>query len=666
MVFLPILLPLVAGLLLWAGGAGRARRGDAGGEAGHATGRGTAATLGTTATLVMLATLAAAMVAAVGGATGDWGWGAGLVWHLDAGRVAGVAAVLVPLVAAPVVAYTAAHEAPALLPRLLGLMVAFVGAMELLVLAGDLLSLTIGFELVGALSWALIGAQWQDADNPARAAHAFNATRVAGLALFLAAGATFAATGSLSYEAIASVPRPLLDVVAGAVLVAAASKSAQVPFAPWLFSAMAGPTPVSALLHSATMVAAGAYVVIRLEAPLAAIGWFGPAVIVVGLVTAIAGGAVAAVADHGKRLLAASTSAQYGLMFVAAGAGATGIALAHLVAHALFKSLLFLGVGIGMHAVDTADVRRMHLGRDLPATTVAFAVGALALAAVPPLGGAWTKDAIVAAALQQQVGAGALTLVAGFLSALYATRLGLLAFGPPHLAGDRARPAVTGDRDVHRPPRVEVVAVWVLAALSLALGVLWVPGAAHVVERVTGLTVSEGAFWQLALSVTLLVVGAGIVVADLRAGRGASFGLADRHRGLVADWFGLPAATKVTLVDPSLALARAAARFDDRVVDAGVRGAVALARAASRLSSRWAELGIDGIVRAIAGGTLRGADVSRIADDRGVDGAVEGLAEGVGTAGRRSRSLQTGLAHHYYLIMAVGIAVLAVALAIWR
>ena len=653
MVWLPILLPLVAGPLLWAGGAARARRGGA-------------TALGTAATLVTVATLAVAVVAAVGGATGSWAWGAGLTWRLSAGHVAGVAAILVPLVAAPVVAYAASHEPPALLPRLLGLMVAFVGSMELLVLAADLLTLTIAFELVGALSWALIGAEWTDPDNPARAAHAFNATRVAGLALFLAAGATFAATGSLSYGAIASVPRPLLDVVAGAVLVAAASKSAQVPFSPWLYSAMAGPTPVSALLHSATMVAAGAYVVIRLEAPLATTGWFGPAVIAVGLVTAIAGGVVAAMADHGKRLLAASTSAQYGLMFVAAGAGATGIALAHLVAHALFKSLLFLGVGIGMHAVGTADIRRMHLGRDLPVTAVAFGIGALALAAVPPLGGAWTKDAVVAAAMKDQVVDGALTLLAGFLSALYATRLGLLAYGPPHLTGDRARPEVTRDRHVHRPPPVEVVAVGVLAALSLALGALWVPGSAHVVERVTGLMVTEGALWQLALSVTLLVVGAGIVVADLRAGRGASFGLADRHRAAIGEWFGLGTATKTVVVDPFLALARLAARFDDRVVDAGVRGAVAFATFVSRLSSRWAELGIDGAVRAIAGGTLRGADASRVADDRGVDGAVEGLADGVGIAGRRSRSLQTGLAHHYYLIMAIGIAVLAVAVAIWR
>lgn len=648
MLWAVVLVPLAAGAVAWPVGGALQRR-------GHTVRRPLGIAVGSVVALLLpLAAVAAGRQAAT-----TLVWGGGLTLELSAAGVAGVLAVLVPLVAAPVAVYAGYHEDEDGAPRLLGLMAAFVGSMELLVLAADLLSLLIAWELVGALSWSLIGVRWRDVDNPRRAAHAFNATRSAGIGLVLAAGAAFAGTGSLSYDTLGALPGPLLDLVAAGVLVAAAAKSAQLPFAPWLYSAMAGPTPVSALLHSATMVAAGAYALIRLQPALAATGWFGPATIAVGLTTALAGGVAAAVEDHGKRVLAASTSAQYGLMFVAVGAGAPGAAAVHLVAHAVFKALLFLGMGVGIHAVGDPDIHRMRLGRALPRVAAAFAVGTLALAAVPPLGGAWTKDAVVAAGFHASAWVGGLTLVAGFLSAIYATRLFLLAFGRP----DKPRPV---DGRLHTPATVETAVLWVLALASVLLGLLWLPGGADAVTRLTGFEVPEAALWELAVAVALVAVAAGWVTVQVRRTGAATLGLPPGVRHRIGGWYGLPEATRVVVVDPFLLLCRRLGQIDAVAVDGAVGAVAGTARRTSRALSRWAELGVDGTVALIAATTGRASQTSARADDRRVDGAVEGLAAGIGDAGRRARGLQTGLAHHYYLLMAVGVVVLAATVAIWR
>ena len=160
--------------------------------------------------------------------------------------------------------------------------------------------LLVAWELVGVMSWMLIGHHWRDARPPAAARTAFITTRDRGvLGLYVAAGVLFASTGSFRFEAITALDRPSADLVALGLLLAAAAKSAQVPFAQWLFAAMAGPTPVSALLHSATLVAAGAYLLIVTTPLLGAVPWFLPAIALVGLLTAFAGGAVAAL--HQRR-----------------------------------------------------------------------------------------------------------------------------------------------------------------------------------------------------------------------------------------------------------------------------------------------------------------------------------------------------------------------------
>jgi len=608
----------------------------------------------------LLVTLGLGLWAASSSPSASLSWGPVIDLGLAVEGFGRVMIVLVPLIAAPIVAYAAATEEQGR-ARLLALMLAFVGAMLLLVVAADLLTLLIAWEIIGALSWALIAHDWRDPANTRAAAQAFLTTRLGDLGLYVAAGATFAVAGSFAFADLALVGRPGLDIVAAGVLLAAAAKSAQVPFSPWLFAAMAGPTPVSALLHSATLVAAGAYLLIRLSPVLEKVGWFLTAVAAVGLLTALAGGVVAMLQTQAKRVLAASTSAQYGLMFVAIGAGSTAAAGGHLVAHAAFKSLLFLGAGVAIHAAGTGHLGSLRLGRALPRVAALSAVGALALAAVPPLGAAWTKDTIVSAAVEASLWLGTGVLAAGALSALYAGRYQLLAYGRTAGGGTH-----TDESLGPRPGRAEAAALIVLASITVGLSVLWLPGGGQRVETLTGGELVAGAPWELMVALGSTIAGLGLAWWLGRRGRLLDLGLRPGFQTAMADWLGLPAATSRLIVRPVIAVSAALARFDDRVVDAGVRRVAWFAGIVSGLFSRRGELAMDGVVRAVAAGTLRTAAASRVADDTGIDGAVEVTGRGVGRAGHASRRLQTGLSHDYYLIAAIGLAAVAAILAMAR
>ncbi|MEX2658273.1 MAG: proton-conducting transporter membrane subunit [Acidimicrobiales bacterium] len=629
-----------------------------------------------------MATLATGAWAAVAEPSASWRWSDALELGLRVEGLARVMVVLVPAIALPVIASAASSMRDDIgLGRLLALLLVFVGAMLVLVAASDLLTLLVAWELVGALSWGLIAHDWRDPQVPQRAAHAFLTTRAGDLGLVAAAAVTIAEVGSARYEDLASLGGWQAGVVAGGVLVAACAKSAQLPFSPWLFSAMAGPSPVSALLHSATMVSAGAYALARTVPFLTGAPWLPGAAAAVGLATALGGGLVATVQPDLKRALAASTSAQYGLMFVAVGAGSTAAAGAHLVTHATFKALLFLAAGVVLHAAGTLDLAAIRIGRSLRITAATFTVGALALAAVPPLGGARSKESILAAAAHHSAWLAAGVVLAAFLSALYAGRLTVLTFGSsPGLD-------VTGHAS-----RVERGALLGLAAASLALGALWLPEADRVVESVTGGVLFEAEPWELHVSLAALAAAAVCVAILHRAGRLVTLGLTAPARAVVAGWFGLPGVARLLVVDPVLGLSRGLAAVDDRVVDAGVRFAARVPRTLSRTLLWWGERSVDGTVHAIAGGVLRAASGSRRFDDRGFDGAVrviaattmhaatgsrladedgvdravEELARGTGIAGRQSRRLQSGLVHHYYVIAAVGLLGLVVVTAIGR
>lgn len=637
--------------------------------------------VGPTAVGAAVAALAVALVAAWAEPELAWRWSDTLELSVAVDGFARVMVVLIPAVAAPVLTYAAATVEEGR-TRLLALMLGFVAAMELLVVASDLLTLLLAWELIGAFSWALIGHGWQDRSNSAAAAQAFITTRIGDLGLYVAAGMTFAATGGLGFDDLAAVDGARQDALAAGVLLAVAAKSAQLPFSPWLFSAMAGPTPVSALLHSATLVSAGAYLLIRVSPALEPTGWFLPAVAGVGMATALAGGVTAVLQSQAKRVLAASTSAQYGLMFVAIGAGSTAAAGAQLVTHAAFKSLLFLGAGVAIHTAGTGELGGMRLGRVVPRVAALSLVGAAALAAIPPLGAAWSKQAIGAAAAHSSMWLLLGVLVAGALSVTYAFRYQLLAFGRGPTDDDRI-----GHRANAQPTTWERWSLGVLAAITVALSVLWLPASDEFLEQVTGGELYAAPPWEFGVTFGLT---AAVTAGVLWAWRTGRLNASTPHGPLAvaADWYGLARLSRRAVVDPTLALSRGLARIDDRVVDAGVRGAERLVRTLSRFAWRRAEwnldtlisgvagavgLGargtrmadersIDGAVRALAALTVKGADASRATDDRVVDGAVEGSAWLVGVGGHASRKLQTGQAHHYYAIVAVGSVIAAAVL----
>jgi NADH:ubiquinone oxidoreductase subunit 5 (subunit L)/multisubunit Na+/H+ antiporter MnhA subunit len=611
-------------------------------------------------------------------------WGGPLRLELGIAGVARILVVLVPVVAAPIVLFAGSvYRDDRSLRRLVGLLVAFVGAMELLLMAADLLTLLIAWELVAAFSWALIAHHWQESRPPQAAAEAFVTVRFGAIGLFVAAGAAWAGTGSLSFRAIAGGDGTTLALVAAGFLLAAAAKSAQVPFSYWLFSAMEGPSPVSALLHSATMVAAGAYVLIRLQPVLGPVAWFGPAVITIGLVSALAGGVVALLQTDFKRALAASTTAQYGLMLIAVGAGSVAAASAQLVTHAFFKSLLFLAAGFALSVSGTGALGRLRLGRSERMAAVLCGIGALALAAVPPLGGAFSKEFVLASATAWSPWLGAGVLLAGFLSALYAGRLFALSYGPS-LAGGRSAPAqapqpsyapvealpslgacaATVDSPGPDRARTPLWAMGFLAAGSLVLGVLALPVVERALERLTGGDLAAGRTWQLGASLASIAVAFALLWLLSRRGALLTLGVPAAVQTQLADWLGLPTAVDRGVAEPVLVVARALRRFDDHVIDAGVWGT---ARTAGRLAARaltFDDRIVDGLVWGVARASWLTAVASRVWDDVVVDGAVEWIARANWWAGKTVRRLQNGMVHDYYIIIAVGVVIAVVVTAV--
>ncbi|MGK7295736.1 MAG: NADH-quinone oxidoreductase subunit L, partial [Candidatus Wenzhouxiangella sp. M2_3B_020] len=284
----------------------------------------------------------------------------------------------------------------------------FVAAMLVLVLADDLVVLYAGWEAVGLCSYLLIGHWYDDAGNGFAARKAFVVTRLGDVALLLAILALFAAFGTLEIEAVLAAAgnqwtpgTGIALLVAVLVLVGAIGKSAQFPLHVWLPDAMAGPSPVSALIHAATMVTAGVYLVARLhplfELSAVAMGL----VVAVGVATLLIAGLSALAQRDIKRVLAYSTISQIGYMFVALGLGAWSAAIFHLMTHAFFKALLFLGAGLVIrHLHGEHDVARMGgLRRTMPWTAAAFTIGAASLAALPLVtAGFWSKEAVLGAA----------------------------------------------------------------------------------------------------------------------------------------------------------------------------------------------------------------------------------------------------------------------------
>jgi NADH-quinone oxidoreductase subunit L len=347
----------------------------------------------------------------------------------------------------------------------------FVFSMVMLVLAGNFLVLYVFWEAVGLCSYLLIGFWYQRKSAADAGKKAFLVNRVGDFGFGLGVMYLWVALGTLDYRAVfagaGTLSPATATVIALLLFMGACGKSAQLPLHTWLPDAMEGPTPVSALIHAATMVTAGVYMVARSHVLFERSGLALPVVAWVGAVTALFAATIGLAQTDIKRVLAYSTISQLGYMFAAVGLGAYAAGIFHLVTHAFFKALLFLGAGSVIHALGgEQDLRRMGgLAPRMIATTVTFLVGAAGLAGLPPFAGFFSKDEILAAAYGRgELWLWGLLLAGAFLTALYAFRVVWLAF----FSGPRMSRAVA--HHVHESPPVMTGPLWALALLTLVAG----------------------------------------------------------------------------------------------------------------------------------------------------------------------------------------------------
>lgn len=556
--------------------------------------------------------------------------------------VDGLAALVVPAVATVtlLVLVFAAADVERSRARFHGLMLLFAAAVAVTATATTLPALLVGWEVMGAASYALIGFHWREPARVAGGATAFLTTRTADLGLYLAAGAALAGGAGLGLDALPDAAGGWSHLAAAGVLVAALGKAGQLPFSFWLSAAMRGPSPVSALLHSAAMVAMGGYLLLRTGPLLAATGWAATTAAWVGASTALVLGAVALAQRDLKQLLAASTCAQLGFVVLAAGVSAIGGGVAQLVAHAATKALLFLVAGAWLTALGTKQLTALRgAARRWPLVGGCATVGALALAGVAPLSLWATKDAVLAVARERSPALYAVGLAAAALAAAYSAKV-LAVIWRPGPAG--RGPAAAGERTgTRRVPPLAQAPLVVLAVGAAVLGVLALPPFSG--GPVPG-PVELVASAALALAVIGVVLRRGVPEPDWAVA-----------------WSGLDRAVRAIVVGPVLRLSGALARFDDQVLDRAVTAAARGGLAAARAAARFDDHVLDRAVTAVPPAGLAVARGAARVDDRGVDAAVRALAAGTRRLGEVVRRPQTGQLHHYYLQAA---AVLAVAVAL--
>jgi NADH-quinone oxidoreductase subunit L len=501
----------------------------------------------------------------------------------------------------------------------------FVFSMLMLVQSGNLLLLLVGWGLVGLSSYLLINYWHQRASAVQAGKKAFIMNAFGDATFVLALFLIIQQTGSLDFGTVfAEAPTAIGQSTTVAVLIAlgllggAVAKSAQVPLHTWLPDAMEGPTPVSALIHAATMVTAGVYLIVRTHV----LFELAPAVLhtaaVLGGITLLLAGLIALVQTDIKRVIAYSTMSQIGYMFVGAGLGAFGVGMFHLMTHAFFKALLFMAAGVVIHALSgEQDIRKMGgLARELPWTWRAFLIGTLSLAAIPPFAGFFSKDAILAHALA----AGPLGivlfvfgLVGSFLTAVYAFRLLFVVFLGEQ--SDYARGHLHKER--FEGPLAMMWPVGVLAVLSVVGGLIQVPGGWSAVDTFlepVAESLQEPAGWMEAVSPLL------------------SLGFAAIGIALAWQFWGRPSEEPARLRArfPSVARTLEKKAYFDEAYD------IVFYEPASRLA----------------------LFLNRAIEMPLVLGSVSEIAGGVRSLGRRVASVQTGLLRAYAILIAAGAAVI--------
>jgi len=343
----------------------------------------------------------------------------------------------------------------------------FVFSMMFLVMSDNFLGLFMGWEGVGLCSWLLIGFWYQNEKYSFAANEAFIMNRIADLGMLLGIFWLYLQLGSLKYSEVfakaSSLDHPALLLIGICLFIGAMGKSAQFPFHTWLGDAMAGPTPVSALIHAATMVTAGVYLVIRSNALYDLIPEFSYIIALIGAFVALFAASMALVANDLKRIIAYSTLSQLGYMFVAAGLGAYAIALFHLISHAFFKSLLFLGAGNVMHAMnDELNIKKMGgLYKTMKISAIFMCIGSLALSGIYPFAGFFSKDLILSYSfISFHHGIFLVLLIAAFMTAFYSFRLLMLVFFTPK----------KHDNHPHEASKIALFAMSPLMLLAVVFG----------------------------------------------------------------------------------------------------------------------------------------------------------------------------------------------------
>ncbi|MER5637563.1 NADH-quinone oxidoreductase subunit L [Kitasatospora sp. NPDC002227] len=505
--------------------------------------------------------------------------------------------------------------------RFFGYLNLFLAAMLMLVLADNYLLLYVGWEGVGLASYLLIGF-WQHKPSAAVAAKkAFLVNRVGDVGLSIAIMLMFTQFGDFSFTGVFATAHDAsegkLTAIALMLLLAACGKSAQVPLQSWLGDAMEGPTPVSALIHAATMVTAGVYLITRSHAIFDLAPDAQTVVVVVGAVTLLYGAIVGCAKDDIKKALAGSTMSQIGYMILAAGLGPIGYAFAimHLVTHGFFKAGLFLGAGSVMHGMnDEVDMRRYGaLRKFMPVTFVTFGLGYLAIIGFPGLSGFFSKDKIIEAAFAKGGTEGWIlglcALIGAAVTAFYMTRVMIMTFfGEKRWAQDEDG----HEPHPHESPSTMTLPMIVLAFGSVFAGGIFAFGSSFVnwLEPVTGHAEGDSPLQPIVVTLlTSLVVAGGVLVSYLMYGR-----------------------SPVPVTPPVGSLLTRAARRD--LLQDDINHAL-LVRPGSALTAALVYL-----------------------DSRALDGFVNGLAAAIGGISGRLRRVQTGYVRSYALSMLGGTVVL--------
>jgi NADH-quinone oxidoreductase subunit L len=541
-------------------------------------------------------------------------------------------------------------------PRFFAYICLFTTGMLGLVVADNLLLLFVSWEVMGLCSYLLIGFWFEKPSAMWAGLKAFITTRIGDVLLMLGMVILYTQTGALRFETvfqgveqIAQTNPTLMYVAALLVFGGAVGKSAQFPLHVWLPDAMEGPTPVSALIHAATMVAAGVFLVARMlpiflvvsGAP--ALAW----VAAIGAITAFFASTIAIAQDDIKRVLAYSTISQLGYMIMALGFGGFVAAVFHLITHAFFKALLFLGSGSVIHGVGTNDMMEMGgLRRRMPYTFWTFLIGMLALAGVPPLSGFWSKDEILHHAFNEHQVIWVMATLAAFLTAFYMMRQVCLTF-----LGSPRNEEIHG----HESPPVMYIPLIILSIGGAVLGFMGIPEGFPVLGPLLGnpfhkFLAEQFSQWSYAelhhVELNMGVMGISIIMALSGIGLGYLFygrkpllaGQRDPLERMGVVWtvlknkYYIDEIYRATFIRGAVGLATVLFRFDQGVIDFVVN-------IIGKITERWSY-------------------VSSLFDTYVIDGIVNGVGRVTSAVGQELRFIQTGRVQNYLVIVVISIVLL--------